>query len=408
MSLFPKSLHDKINLLSLLLIAFTLPFHILLCSYSTALFVLNQIVEGDLRTKLKHSFKNKLVLLFVSFFLLYIIGLINSENISNGLFEIEKKVSLFIFPILLFPLSLTQKDIHKILLSFVSACFILSLIFIAGAASNYWNNGDPESFMLQNLTSATGIHRVYASMYFLFCIYILTYFQKKEVFHFNHSSLILYGLMIYLTVFIFLMASRMMVILTSLSLMSILINNLIQTKKLLSNLVMLGLFVMIGGGILLFNERIRMIMSETYSSLDKGNSEDNYTGPNMRIEIWKNASQLIKKNPFGVGTGDAQDELYSSYVSSGFRWGILNKFNAHNQYLQTAIEIGFIGLLVLVFCLLCPLIISIKEKNYLYLGLMLLFACACLSESMLATQKGVVFYAFFNALLAFQYPRKNP
>lgn len=408
MSLLPKSLHEKINLLSLVLIAFTLPFHVLLCSYSTALFVGNQLAEGNLIYKFKHSLKNKFVLISIAFFLLHFIGLLYSDNVRNGLFEIEKKVSFLIFPLLILPLTLKNTDTLKILLSFISACIVLSLLFLEGAISHYLQTGDPEFFILHNLSAATGMHRVYASMYFLFCVYILFYLQKKEFFNFKYSGFFLSGLIIYFTVFIFLMTSRMMVVLTVISLIGLFTFNLIQTKKWLSNLVMLGLIILIGASLLLFNERSRTIMRETYSNLDKGNSEANFTGPNMRIEIWKNTIQLIQKNPLGVGTGDAQDQLYSSYVSSNFRWGIHNNFNAHNQYLQTLLELGIIGLLILLLYLLRPVLIGLKEKQYLFLGLILLFSCACLSESMLATQKGVVFYTFFNALLAFHYPKKNP
>ena len=42
---------------------------------------------------------------------------------------------------------------------------------------------------------------------------------------------------------------------------------------------------------------------------------------------------------------------------------------------------------------------ALREKNYLYLSFLILIALSAIPENLLASQKGVVFYAMFNSLL---------
>jgi O-antigen ligase len=400
-------LYERINYYSLLLISFSLPFGVLFCSYSIAVFVINQILFGDIFDLLKASLKNKLVWLFIGFYFLHLAGLLFTDNFQNGVFDLEKKVALFIFPLLLFPVKIKPEQIASILLSFVTGCFILSLVFLGNATYNYLTTGNWEHFILDYLSNGTGIHRVYASAYLLFSVYILVYIRKTKYFTFRHSGLLFNILSIHFIILIFLLASRTVVFICITSFIVFRIYTILETKKVLTNLVKLSLFILLSGSFLIFNSRINDIMSQVYTDLDKGNSEMNHTGPNQRIEIWKAAGAIIKENIFGVGTGDTEDALYKQYAVNNFKWGMEYKLNAHNQYLQTFIGLGLIGLLALLATFLFPAFIALRKRYYLLLGFIVLFSAACLTESMLCTQKGVVFFAFFNSLLLFHYPEKN-
>jgi hypothetical protein len=61
--------------------------------------------------------------------------------------------------------------------------------------------------------------------------------------------------------------------------------------------------------------------------------------------------------------------------------------------------LGIAGLFILVLLFLLPGIAAWKKQDFLYLSLLLLVAVNMLTESMFETQSGVVFFAFFNALL---------
>jgi O-antigen ligase len=74
------------------------------------------------------------------------------------------------------------------------------------------------------------------------------------------------------------------------------------------------------------------------------------------------------------------------------------RLNVHNQYIETLIGQGIIGLLWLLSILLLPLIISIKEKKIFFIGFIIITGINLFFESMFNTQAGVIFFAFFYSL----------
>ena len=103
----------------------------------------------------------------------------------------------------------------------------------------------------------------------------------------------------------------------------------------------------------------------------------------------------------GVGTGDVKDVLLQKYQEKGITNAYLLRLNAHNQYLQTTIALGILGLLVVLGCLFLPLYEALRQKNILVFLFILIVAFNLLVESMFERQAGIVFYSFFNALLFF-------
>ena len=99
-----------------------------------------------------------------------------------------------------------------------------------------------------------------------------------------------------------------------------------------------------------------------------------------RIFLWKAALSVIKEKPvFGYGISDAQvnfDAARAKYQTEEFRLGWIScpRIDSHNQYLQTTMEFGFFGLLILLFIYLFP--IYLVDKNRRLFAILLLFLCA--------------------------------
>jgi O-antigen ligase len=128
-------------------------------------------------------------------------------------------------------------------------------------------------------------------------------------------------------------------------------------------------------------------------------------GNGRRILVWKAATEIIIENFWiGVGTGDAKDKMLEKYQEKGMVSEYENKLNSHNQYLNTFIAIGIIGFVILLLCFLLPLYFSYKEKTFLFAAFVCITGINFLVESMLETQVGVIFYAFFYTLLCFSSP----
>lgn len=127
-----------------------------------------------------------------------------------------------------------------------------------------------------------------------------------------------------------------------------------------------------------------------------------------RAEIWKVSLKLIAKKPvLGYGVGGEKNLLVNAYTELGLFYFAEQKLNAHNQFFQTGIAIGGLGLLVLILMLFIPLYFSLKNRYYLYGCFIVLIGFNFLTESMLERQAGVVFYALFNALFFIVYFDRN-
>ena len=84
------------------------------------------------------------------------------------------------------------------------------------------------------------------------------------------------------------------------------------------------------------------------------------------------------------------------------------KYNFHNQYLQTFGTIGIFGFLFWCFLFAYPLILSIKNKDYLAISFLFITGASFLTESMLERQAGVAFFSFFYVLLIGRISQNKP
>jgi O-antigen ligase len=127
-----------------------------------------------------------------------------------------------------------------------------------------------------------------------------------------------------------------------------------------------------------------------------------------RLVIWKHSFMIIKNKPIlGVGTGDANDELLKTYVGKNEIELKERKFNAHNQFLQTSISLGILGLLALILPFIILFYKSIINQSLINLSFVILVLTNFLFEAMLETQAGVIFISFFLFLGLNYYYRQN-
>jgi len=86
-----------------------------------------------------------------------------------------------------------------------------------------------------------------------------------------------------------------------------------------------------------------------------------------RLILWDTAFDIAKTAPFfGHGISDTQNKFMESLMSNQSKEFILlnqnNKIlDAHNQYLQTTMELGLVGLILLVFIYIFPIFLVEKK-----------------------------------------------
>lgn len=99
-----------------------------------------------------------------------------------------------------------------------------------------------------------------------------------------------------------------------------------------------------------------------------------------RLFLWQSGVSVIKEKPiFGYGISDAQeafDIARRKYQTEEFRVANAHykHLDCHNQFLQTTMEFGIFGLLILLFLYIYP--VFVVENNRKLFSLFLLFLCA--------------------------------
>ena len=115
--------------------------------------------------------------------------------------------------------------------------------------------------------------------------------------------------------------------------------------------------------------------------------------------MWRVTADKIKEKPFGVGTGNIDDNLTQILNENGYEELAVKEYNPHNQYLQTTLEIGIQGLAILLMLFISGLIFALRTKNWILLLLISAFMFNAFFESMFQRESGIVFFSFWLCIL---------
>jgi O-antigen ligase len=398
-------IHHKVFYLSTLLLVATVPAYANLMNVAMIVMVLNWVVEGNFKGKY-HSLKNKrLFTLFVAFYLLHVFSLIYTENMSEGLKNLGQKIMMLAFPLIIGSSSgqLTKKEFNNILITFVGSTLVVSLVCLGYGFFKFLTENTTAYLLHEGLISLLGaMQSVYLAIYVCFSTSVLIYFLLTHPYS-KKAQIGLILLVVYFFSFTILTGART----ATLALIVILFGGGYyysrKIKQRFAFLIFIVLLIAIGAGMSMripaLRERITAIAE---SKLYFDPKENNANGLTLRLVKWQCSLEAIRSNPiFGVGIGDAQDHLQECYERKNF-WGRLYRFNSHNEYLQSALGLGLVGLLLLLCCMACPLWMAFKAGRYLYVMFLVLISLAFLTESMLERKQGIIFYSFINSFLALQ------
>lgn len=381
----------KANYYLFLLLAFIIPLERKLIPPIIILLFVSSLLNGSFKFKEKKG-----ILALAILYITYVVGLIYSTNLKYGLFDLEVKLSLLLFPLVFFISKIEIKKIaDNILNSFIDGCFVASVLSLVWAAIQYYLYLDINSFFYGEL--ALYGHSSYMAIFLCFSsalIYIQNIKQDNEV-SFPKKDLFLLGLF---SIMIFFLVSKTGIISILLIHFGFIGYLIIKNKLYLKGTVALVLIsTLLFAGYKAFPE-VNNRFNELFSTVFSESKELNSTS-SIRTEIWKTSVKILAQHPFGVGTGDVKDVLVEHYINSGLNYAAEKELNAHNQFLQIALATGVLGLLVLLVMIFYPLYYAIKNRHIIYIVFLGLIIINFLTEAMLETLAGVVFFAFFNTML---------
>lgn len=394
-------LFNTLHLCSLGLALIGLLFPIKLSSLLVGIFALFSIVKLLIFKNKLEPKQNKTVFVYAGFYLLYLVGLLYTENIKVAQGLLERNLTWLLAPILIFfTIDVSRKQRKNLLLSFAFATQVFALFYLINSLYRYFTTNNSEELYNKAFTSFTEFHPVYFAMYLLFSMIILIDYLSKK------NKLLFIAFLLFNTVILILLSSKTVLIVYLIFVCYHAFNYLKKKKK----LIIFPLFIV---GLLVFmfsfpttKERINDAIFSKWDLLKKDTFvyNDAFTGSTLRLITWKfvTKKQLQENNYFiGTGTGDAQDFINSVYkehemVDAGYLG-----FNMHNQFLQYLVRFGLVGLLYFLLILVLSFKKSNKNKDIIYWWFLLIFCLASLTESTLEVHRGTVYFALFNSLFFF-------
>lgn len=368
----------------------------------------------EIRTKSKElqhiPNQNKLLfLLFLIFFVWQILGMLYSDNPKEGWRNIELRLSLLLFPLVLVsPGELIKHKSVTLIRFFAISTFIFLMICFGYAffRSLSFQNGifnfNPHLPVTDWLNYFYGLefaifqHPSYLSMFALLSAFIAleSFFDMSVL---KNLRYFWFAAALFLLVSLYFLSSRAGMLAALITVPFYLFRKLrmLNKNKYLAISIVAGILILLP--VLLTNPRVNK-----YSKWRSGNELSKMTLEDDRIVIWQKVSTIMRKNIiFGVGTGDIQDELNEEYRKSGNNNLAEGNFNAHNQYLEVILENGLIGLTLFLSIFAVMAYISIKEDNLIYLMFIMIVFFSFLFETMLNRLAGVSFFSLFSFLLIY-------
>lgn len=400
-----QKIHNRIFFVSLLALSAAIPSYANLINLASVVLALNWMVEGNFNLKLKLFRQNPIFSLFILFYLFHVVSLLYSQNPQQGISDISQKIGLLVFPLVLGSTAyrLTKKQEIYVLLSFVISCLIISLVCLGYGLYKLQTFNTNEYLFYEGLTKLIfPVQPIYYAIYVCFATAILLFLLGQD-YGSRMKQITIIVLILYFFCYLLLLMARTAILANSIILC---LGGLYYAHKRGGVKWLYGLaFTVLTTGILMIykidflNERITSIIN---SKLYFDPQENNANGLTLRLVKWECSLKGIANNPIiGVGIGDAQDFLQECYKSKNF-WGHVYRFNSHNQYLQTTLGLGIIGLVILICTLTVPMHQFFKQKDYLYLWFLILITIVFVTESVLERKQGIIFYSFFNSFLAYR------
>lgn len=378
--------------------------------YSLILLIVDKHKVKDIKSIISKSYG------LILFFTLYLIEFLflNNKTVTYPVFE---RILLFVvLPLSIVPFydyyrSFSSKR-NELFKSFILSLFIIGLflfiraLFLSIKIENskiifYQYNRENWNSYFSYIGLSFYMHPTYLSLFYftgLLFIYFLDLGFNKwfKIFCF-----------VFFIFIIFQLSSRSVIICLIVS-FYIEILLWVRKKSLMLRIFFLVTIFFLPAALYFQNNRIRGHYS--YNEKSDYNVKSLISTDSIRLEIWKSSLKLIKEKPFlGYGLNNFENVLIKEYNENDLEIAVQKRFNAHNQYFETMLMFGSVGLLLLIFIIIAPLkyLSSLFHKKiiFYFLGL---FVINFLTESIFKMHKGILLFTFFYIFLyIIPIPTKN-
>jgi O-antigen ligase len=383
---------------SILAVMFLLPFKAKILAPILGVFCISTLLTRGFFSSLRSLPGSPVAGAMLLFYFLHVAGLLWSDNIKFGLFDLQIKLSLLIAPVFFYTtLSIGNVGRSALLRLYSIGVIAAFLVCVIRAAS--WNEA-PYPFTYREFSWF--MHPGYFSMHLCMALGIFTenLINRKLIdsvfwFYLFCVIMMLTGMVLLSSKAGFIVGFMILII----QLMRWL--RMYPDKKNLTYIVLIALAVM--ASLQIRDSKLSERFGQLLEAAGSESVSSEYNSTTIRITAWRASWDLIKSAPLqGYGTGDIKDVLVEYYGDHKLVELEDQGINPHNQFFQTWLALGITGLV-----LLCIIIFSIfriafmrNDMTALFLGMILFINM--LVESVIEVEAGVMFFAVFAILLSSQ------
>ena len=391
-----KSVFQDIKTLQsyfLIAIGFFTPLSVAISTLLIVCFLVLWLLEGNYQNKFRLIHANKISYPFLLFFLIHLVGLLWSEDLTWGVHIVGKEWRILL--LLFFITSVKKEHIQYYIFAFLLA---MSISEICSYLIWFEIISPFKSATVTNPTPFMG-HISY-NPFLALSIFILLYLSiLSQKYHNNFTKSISLFFIFTMSINLFITGGRagqagffvmLIVALAFYFKKSI-------TKLLISICVLLPLVfsaAYFSGS--LFQERMHEALDDIQTVDENPN-----TSVGLRITFAKNSAELFSKNfLFGVGTGDFPKEYEK--INNQNTPNANTTVNPHNMYLLVATQTGLVGLILLLSIFYMQFKISLENKNSLLplqIALPILFLTIMFSDSYLLGHHTTLLFVYFSSFL---------
>ena len=342
----------------------------------------------------------------------------NNDSLLLGIKALEKSIALLLFPIFIIG-NYKMVDFYKIAryYSVITTIIVLGYyIAYINFDTNYitiYSQGDGYLWAIgYAFANYVGMQGPALNMHMAFVtisnFYFIFYFFKKSHYQIIINSL-LFLISFYFVVFIN----------SKLALANVIIGIILifffELRKMFTIQKVIGLFVIV----FLFLSTITYFYvqknpymitkykEKTFAYFDKIGKLDEVKDPDStvyhslatRLSIWKATLELASNHPFvGVGASDSKPELVKYFKRTNQNFLAKYEFPVHNQFLDSLLKFGILGLISTLLYLLQIGYLGIKSKQTLIFFFFILFFTSNLTDDFLIRFDGIVYSSFWSCI----------
>lgn len=415
MEKFKKIIDSGINIgLFYIAVTFPLPYKISNIGLVILLvfWLLQKISEKSLPS---FRFKNKAAKLvffsYVAFFIWTLLSLVYTDDVYNGIKNVESKLSLLLLPIILFDIAPSQKRLFHLFRAHIYSMAVCTIVLLCQSIGNYIETGSLLTY--HDFTRSLDFHAVFYA-YYIFLSILLTVFLYLYRSISKTEKVLLFISLLLSFVGLIISASKNVLVVTTLFLALGFVLRLLKKRIGIKELGFIALFgIIVIGGISqvgLIKDRIAQLTQlngiENLEKLRKGEKLTEtdirkFNGTSLRIVFWYvSVDKLIRENKvlIGFSPGDRRAVMNEEYFRNGINpW--YENYNIHNQFVQSFVELGLIGLVIYLLLHIGLFKVAWETRNYLLMIFLAGFIFFQMTESILERNKGIVFFIYFLILL---------